>query len=126
MSQAHAITWFMRDEKGKWQWQGFKPELDHDDKIVKWFDSMVEKYDRENAPEIFIVDLEHLEGLGGDGDAEAGLELTLLQGWLDEVVQIDKITVEEDFNEYRKRKLAEAEEDDPGVDTSEEHVREGK
>lgn len=106
MSQKHCITWFKRDERGQWQWQGFKPELDTDDAIVKWFDGLVEEYDQENAPEIFVVDLEHLEALDGGGGTEAALELELLRGWLDEVVQINKITVEEEFSEYCARKAS--------------------
>lgn len=125
MSQRHNVTWFKRDERGQWQWQGFRPELDTDDKIVAWFEQMQLEY--AEGPEVFVVDLENFDGPVHEGDGlPPELELELLRGWLDEVVDIDKITVEEEFPEYCKRKLAESEKDDPGVDTSEEHVREGK
>lgn len=130
----HKVTWFQRDERGHWQWQGFRDELDTEDKVQGWVDEMRRQEleaETEGAPwqEVFIIDLENaneiLAGLMADSQ-----ELGLLQGWLEDVVQIDKITVETEFNEYCEQQAnasaGEDEEDDPGVDTSEEHVREGK
>jgi GTP-dependent phosphoenolpyruvate carboxykinase len=104
MSQKHAITWFKRDETGKWQWMGFEQQLQTDDDIVSWFDKLIAEHGGEDAPEIFVVDLEHLDELNGVAADGAAEELGLLRDWLDEVVQIDKITVEEEFSEYRARK----------------------
>lgn len=117
MSQRHSITWFKRDERSQWQWQGFKPELDTDDKIVAWFEQMQQEY--ADGPEVFVVDLENFDGPVHEGDGlPPELELELLRGWLDEVVDIDKITVEEEFPEYCKRKLSESEEESTVVDVS--------
>lgn len=113
MSQRHLITWFKRDDRGQWQWQGFERSLQKDDDVTKWFDRLVEQYgeDAPESPEIFVIDLEHLEELNAAYEpGEAEIELQLLRGWLDEVVNIDKITVEEEFSEYRTRKLSEAQE----------------
>lgn len=100
----HKVTWFKRDERGQWQWQGFRDELDTEDKVQGWVDEMRQQEldaETEGAPwqEVFIIDLENaneiLAGLMADSQ-----ELGLLQGWLEDVVQIDKITVETEFNEY--------------------------
>jgi hypothetical protein len=113
MSQRHKITWFKRDHGDKWQWQGFEEALQTDDDVTNWFDGLIKQYgdDAPESPEIFVLDLEHLDELSGAYEpGEAEIELQLLRGWLEEVVDIDSITVEEEFDEYRARKISEAQE----------------
>ena len=112
----HKVTWFKRDERGQWQWQGFRDELDTEEKVQAWVDEKQAEEGRaeqvgEPWDEVFIIDLENaneiLAGLMADSH-----ELGLLQGWLEDVVQIDKITVETEFNEYCEQQAnARAEED---------------
>lgn len=107
----HKVTWFQRDERGHWQWQGFRDELDTEEKVQAWVDEKQAEEGRaeqEGAQwqEVFIIDLENaneiLCGLMADSQ-----ELGLLQGWLEEVVQIDKITVETEFDEWCEKNAEE-------------------
>lgn len=114
------VTYFTKEPNGDWGWQGFRDEIQSDSQVEKLFKTLSERAERDEGFAAFVIDLnnpgdeedEELPG-GFDSNEEAELsasvELQLLQAWLDEVVQIDKITVEEEYNEYRKRKLAEAE-----------------
>lgn len=106
--ETHKITWFQRDEAGRWQWQGFKDELQTQDQIDAWFNEMQEKNLATEAqggtpPESFILDLDTAADMLGEM-ADAMQELEDLKQWLNEVVQIEKITVETEFDEWRAAK----------------------
>jgi GTP-dependent phosphoenolpyruvate carboxykinase len=114
--EKHKVTWFQRDERGNWQWQGFRDDLDTDEKMQAWVDEMQAKEGaavaaEEPWQEVFIIDLENanqiLVNLMSDSQ-----ELEDLKEWLDKVVRIDKITVEQDFNEFCEAKYGEDEDNE--------------
>ena len=134
--EQHKVTWFERDDSGRWQWMGFEDQLDTEPKIGDWLDAkQQEALEHEEqtgtVKESFVLDLETAAEMLAEL-SEIAQQHELLKEWLNDVVCIEKITVEEEFDEFCKRKLGETdededdEEDDPGVATAEEHVREGK
>lgn len=114
--ETHKITWFQRDEAGRWQWQGFRDELQTQDEIDAWFNEIQEanlkiEADGGQVREAFVLDLDTAADMVGEM-AEAAQELEDLKEWLNDVVQIEKITVEIEFDEWREAKYADKEDED--------------
>lgn len=114
--ERHKITWFRRDDAGIWQWQGFRDDLSTQEQINAWVEKQSEEAETIEAEggtpnEIFILDLEGANQMLAELML-AAQELDDLKEWLDDVVQIEKITVETEFAEWREQKYSDEEDEE--------------